>query len=56
MKSEKEIREKIDELFSKLESVENRCFVISGAGAAEAIKCNIDALLWVIGDESGRKI
>ena len=56
MKSEREIRAKIDELFAKLDAVEARSFVIRGGGEAEAIRCNIDALLWVIGDCSGKSI
>ena len=56
MKSEREIREKIDYLFRKLERVERKSFVIGGGAEAEEIRCNIDALLWVIGDRSGKAI
>ena len=56
MKTENEVRQKIDELFARLDRVEERSFVIHGCGEAEEIRCNIDALLWVIGDQSGKAI
>ena len=49
MKNEREIRAKIEELMDKAAS--------KPYGAdSEEILCNIDALLWVIGDESGKAI
>lgn len=49
MKTEKEIREKIEELMEKAANS-------SMVDEHEAICNNIDALLWVIGDESGKPI
>ena len=49
MKTEREIREKIDELMRKAAT-------IGTAEDKEEILCNIDALLWVLGDQSGKAI
>ena len=51
MKTEMEIRRKIDELFNK-----EREFRDTDYEADEAICNQIDALLWVIGDRSGKEI
>ena len=56
MRSEYEIRCKIDELFNRLHYVEEHSFEIGGGARAEELRCNIDALLWVIGDRSGKSI
>jgi len=50
MKTEREIQEKIDDLMDKASSKPK------GSAEREGILCNIDALLWVIGDESGKPI
>ena len=55
MKSEREIRDKIDELFVKLEDVRH-IYDDEHEARAEELRCNIDALLWVIGDRSGKPI
>jgi len=49
MKTEREIQEKIDELMRKAAT-------IGTAEDKEEMLCNIDALLWVIGDTSGKQI
>lgn len=63
MKTEKEIRKKIDELMDYNEALENdkcvNCYANSYAEHDEMIEANyniIDALLWVIGDKSGKSI
>ena len=56
MKTEREIREEIDRLMNKLSYVKRHSFVIGGGAEAESIECSIDALLWVIGDRSGKPI
>jgi hypothetical protein len=57
MKSENEIREKIEEYMDKLSAHKHNSFVIGGdketVGEYYGI---IDALLWVIGDRSGAPI
>lgn len=50
MKREREVWDKINELSKKLSKVKRN------GRRAEEIMCNIDALLWVIGDESGKPI
>ncbi len=49
MKSNDEIRSKIDELMEKAENT-------TDSDEKEALYNQIDALLWVIGDTSGRPI
>lgn len=49
MKNEREIRAKIEELM-------NRADRKPYGADQEEILCNIDALLWVIGDQSGKPI
>ncbi len=49
MKSYNEIRSKIDELMEKAEN-------ITDSDEKEALYNQIDALLWVIGDMSGKPI
>ena len=49
MKSEQEIQDKISEMMDKLRSIKDKA-------QHEALCNNIDALLWVIGDESGKPI
>lgn len=54
MKSEREIRNKIDEYMEKLNQVKHDN--TADSNKEEEICCIIDALLWVIGDESGKAI
>lgn len=54
MKSEREIRDKLDELFEKLDKI--RHLDGNNEPEYEGVCCNIDALLWVIGDRSGKPI
>ncbi len=49
MKSNDEIRSKIDELMKKVKN-------ITDSDEKEALYNQIDALLWVIGDTSGKPI
>ena len=63
MKTEKEIRKKIDELLNINEALEDdkgiNCYADSYDEHDEMIEANcnkIDALLWVIGDRSGKPI
>lgn len=55
MRTESEIRAKIDKFMNKLNSIKehNPDFNIAEKGEIYGI---IDALLWVIGDESGKRI
>ena len=50
MKTEREIQEKIDELMEKANTMRR------GTSEREEVLCNIDALLWVLGDQSGKAI
>ena len=63
MKTEKEIREKIDELFRENERLKDRDWVRDNLSAFSQrdewleANCNIiDTLRWVIGDESDGEI
>ncbi len=63
MKTEKEIREKIDSLMIWAERFDDIDYLIDqgitvaeGEMEHEALCNQIDALLWVIGDESGNPI
>ena len=56
MRTENEIRAKIDYYMERLEDINRRSFVIGCGSEAVEIYGIIDALLWVIGDESGKKI
>ncbi len=49
MRSNNEIRNKIDELMEKIKN-------ITDSDEKEALYNQIDALLWVIGDTSGKPI
>ena len=53
MKSEREIREKIEEYMDKLSALKRNSFVIGGGDTSHEYEGFIDALLWVIGDNSG---
>ena len=48
MKSENEIRTKLDELHNFVDKVKN-----TDEQAAEQARCQIDMLLWLSGDRSG---
>lgn len=54
MKSEREIRDKLDELFERLDKIRHSDG--NDESEYEGVCCNIDALLWVIGDRSGKPI
>ena len=53
MKTEREIREKIEEYMERLSGLKRNSFVIHGGDAAREYEGFIDALLWVIGDNGG---
>lgn len=54
MKTEREIMEKIDEYMDKLSALKRNSFVIGGGQDAQEYAGFIDALLWVLGDNSGK--
>ena len=58
MKTEREIWEKIEEIETKIEEEKKTwcCDLYKKQRRIEDHKCAIDALLWVVGDESGKPI
>ena len=54
MKTEREIREKIEEYMDRLTALKRNGFVIGGGDDAREYEGFIDALLWVVGDNGGR--
>ena len=54
MKTEREIREKIEQYMTRLSALKRNSFAIGGGPDALEYAGFIDALLWVIGDNSGK--